>query len=76
MLRQAHRGKRQRGWINIQKTPPAYGTMYGHAEKSAIFLALMELQNTSHPDDASEPRTDDVSRKRRKTGKVSVGGRL
>ena len=36
----------------------------------------MELQKTSHPDDAYELSTDDGSRKRRKANEVSVGERL
>ena len=41
-----------------------------------IFLAFLDPQKTLQPDGASELITDDGNRKRRKSDKISVGGRL
>ena len=48
----------------------------GHANKFTSFLAFLEFRKTSHPDGASEISTDYGSRKRIKSNKVSVVGRL
>ena len=41
-----------------------------------IFLAFLELQNTSQPDDTSELSTDDGNINQIKSDKISVGGRF
>ena len=49
--------------------------LHGNGKIFTIFLSFLELQKTSHPDDASE-LSDDGSRNQRKADKVSVGGKL
>ena len=64
-----------KGVVKYTKTHPDYGTM-SFPVMQRISTALLELQKTSQPDDASDLSTDDGNRNRRKTDKISVCGIL
>ena len=49
--------------------------LHGYTKEFTSFLSFLELRNISQPDNASELRTEDGSRKRRKAEKISVGGK-
>ena len=48
--------------------------LHGYTKEFTSFLSFLELRNISQPDNASELRTEDGSRKRRKADELSIGG--
>ena len=76
VLSWAHSRKWWRGWLNTRKNTYSSQNhvLHGHANKFTSFLSFLELRKTSQIYDRSELSTDDGSRKRRKSDKVSVGG--
>ena len=79
MSSRAHGGKQLRGVVKYTKKNTSRlqnHVLPGHAKDFNIILALLELWNTSQPDDASETSTYNGSRKRRKADEICVGKRL